>query len=178
MNNNRIIYLVVLLVLVIIAAVYYFKVVDNDKNQSTTNTNGNKASQIVKTQVETDKLPEKFPADVPIEKDAKILQNYNATAPDGRFQATRVFETKESLAANITLYRNFLTKAGYEIKSSVDQPNYKMLYATKGDAGLQIAVDQNTVSKVRTVSISYTELPVVPAAANTNTTANSNSTAQ
>lgn len=166
--NKRIVYLVVLLVVLIIAAVYFFKQTDQTAEVSPEKQETEKATEIKKTDVDVNKNPEKFPADIPIEQGAAILQNYNATAPDGRFQATRVFETKDTLAANLTIYRNYLTKSGYEVKSTVDQPNYKMVFGTKGNASLQISIDQNSVSNIKTVSISYTEQGKAPAPA-TNT---------
>jgi hypothetical protein len=160
--NNKLVVLLVLLLLAIIGGAFYLKM---DKGTGPDPMKGDaseKPKEVTKTEVPVDKAPEKFPSDMPIEAGSAILQNYNATAPDGRFQATRVFETKESLATNLTIYRNYLTKSGYEIKSTIDQPNYKMVYGTKGNASIQVSIDQNTVSNIKTVSISYTEQPEQP----------------
>lgn len=113
---------------------------------------------IVKTDVSTDRDPDKFPTGIPIEAGANVTQNYNATAKDGRFQATKVFETNRSLAENSALYQDWMTDDGWDIRSTVDQENYKMIFGVKGDyQQLQISIDNNETFNIRTVNISYTE---------------------
>lgn len=114
--------------------------------------------KLVKKDVPTNIVPNNFPADVPIEQGAKITQNYNATTSDGRFQATRAFETSKAMKDNITLYKDFLTRAGYKLGASIDQDNYKMISGVKDNERLQISVDQNQASKITTVSINYTQV--------------------
>lgn len=116
-------------------------------------------SPVTKTEVAQDKLPEKFPATLPIEEGAKITQNYNATANDGRYQATRAFETSKTLAENYTLYNNWLKSNGYTISSTVDEDVYKMVSGTKDKQTVQVSVSENTASKTKTVTISLTQLP-------------------
>ena len=115
--------------------------------------------QIVKKEVDKAKSPEKFPSNIPIESGAVITQNYNATAPDGRFQATRVFQTTKSLAENLTIYKKYLEDNDWKVASTVNLDNYKMIFGTKGNSQLQVSIDQNSESKDKTVNISYTELP-------------------
>lgn len=114
-------------------------------------------AQVEKTNIDFSKTPEKFPKDVPIEAGAKITQNFNATTPTGQFQATRVFETKKSLADNLTLYSNFLKKNNWTIKSTIDNSNYKMVIASLDKKNLTIAIDENKTTKIKTVNISYVE---------------------
>lgn len=115
---------------------------------------------VVKTQqVPETQLPEKFPINLPLEDGAVITQNYNATAEDGRFQATRAFETKKSLVENLNLYSKYLKANGWTIDSTVDQPTYKVVSGSKGIQALQISISENAVNQARTVSISMTELP-------------------
>ena len=114
-------------------------------------------AQVEKTNVDFSKVPEKFPTNIPIEPGAKLTQNYNATTPDGQFQATRTFETQEALATNLKLYTEFLTDDGWEIKATTDDPTFKMVLGTKGKQSLQVSIDENKVTKIKTVSISYTE---------------------
>ncbi len=113
---------------------------------------------ITTSEVDFAKAPQKFPADIPIESGAKITQNYNATTADGHLQATRVFETKKSLEDNFKIYTNYLTKAGYEVKSTVDQTNYKMVYGIKDNSTIQVSIDENSQLNVKTVNISYIEV--------------------
>lgn len=125
--------------------------------------NGTKKTEIVKTEVDKTKDPQKFPAGVPIETGAKITQNYNATAPDGRFQATKAFETAKTLADNFTLYQKYMKDSGWDIQSTVNQDNYKALFGVKGSTNLQVSMNNNTNLKIKTITISYTEIPVAPA---------------
>lgn len=118
--------------------------------------------ELVKKDVEPGKLPDKFPSGIPMEQGATITQNYNATAPDGRFQATRVFETKKTLEENITIYKNYLEEAGYSIDSTLDRPEYKMVFGRKGRISLQVSVNQNVKTGIRTVSIEFAEQPANP----------------
>ncbi len=112
-----------------------------------------------KKEVPVDKLPDKFPAGLPIETGATISQNYNASTKDGRFQATRVFETKATLAENYALYTKWLKDNGWTLGSTVDTDTYKMVSGSKTKQELQISIDENSATKVKTVSMSLTELP-------------------
>jgi hypothetical protein len=115
-------------------------------------------TSIEKTNVAADQNPEKFPTNIPIEAGAKIVQNYNATAGGGRFQATRVFETGKTLNENLKIYQDFMKADGWAIQSTVNQANYKMLFASKGDSYLQVSMNDNQVNKTKTVNISYSEV--------------------
>lgn len=111
----------------------------------------------LKSDVPTEKLPEKFPTNIPIEAGAKITQNYNTTSPDGSIQATRVFETKATLAENLALYKRYLSNNGYEIRSTIDQISYKMVIGANDDGTVQVSINQNSVTNIKTVSINYTQ---------------------
>lgn len=112
-----------------------------------------------KTKVAESQLPDKFPADLPIEANAEITQNYNASTEDGRFQATRTFETKKTLSENLSIYRQYLNNNGWAVESTVDEPTYKKISGSKGIQVLQISLSENANTRVKTVSISLTELP-------------------
>lgn len=115
--------------------------------------------KIEKTIVDSAELPELFPKDIPIEKDAKITQNYNATSPDGRFQATRAFETKKTLDENLKIYQDYFKKNKWEVQSTLDtDANYKMIFAVKLPYQVQISMNKNTTTGVKTVDISLTKL--------------------
>ncbi|MBI4050411.1 MAG: hypothetical protein HY609_06820 [Deltaproteobacteria bacterium] len=115
--------------------------------------------QVKKTEVPVTESPERFPADIPIETGAKIVQNYNAETEDGRFQATRVFETSKTLAANYALYKDFFTKNGWMILTTLDQPSLKVVSAKKDNIVVQVNISENSVTKVKTVDISVAYLP-------------------
>lgn len=113
-------------------------------------------SLVKKQEVDFSKYPEKFPVDIPMEAGAKITQNYNATTEDGRFQATRVLESNKPLSTSYTIYKAYLKDNDWELLRTTDQANYKMLFASKGIAHLQISLDSN-VAGIKTISISYLE---------------------
>ncbi len=149
-KSLSIIAVIVLVLLIIIL------VIKSQDRGSTVQTN-NSAPVISKSKVPDSQLPSKFPADLPIEVGAVVIDNYNATTPDGRFQATRSFETSESLAANLKLYTNYLKTEGWTIQATVDKLTYKMVVGKKENQQLQISIDQNASSKTKTVTISLTE---------------------
>lgn len=124
-------------------------------------------SVVTKKDVPTNEVPDKFPKDIPVEADAKITQNYNATSVDGTFQATRVFETKKTLDANFKIYQDYLKNNNWKIESTVNQPEYKMLYASSGASTIQIAMNDNKVAKVSTIDISYADKSATKPAAKT-----------
>lgn len=150
--------LIILLAIVAAVTVIATMFMNRDQSSLPTDQSGEETQQeITKTDVESTKVPDKFPANVPMEEGAKITQNYNATAKDGRFQATRAFETSRTLAQNLTTYQTYMNSNGWEIKSTIDQENYKMLFATKDNATLQVDMNNNLEMDVKTVNISYTE---------------------
>lgn len=114
-----------------------------------------RTSQVKKTNIDFSKFPEKFPSNVPIEAGSEITQNYNATTPDGRLQATRSFITKKSLVENIDLYTNFLKKDGWKTSVSNNDPAFMKVTGSKEGQKLIIAVDENRTSKKKTVIITY-----------------------
>lgn len=108
-----------------------------------------------KDDIPVNKFPDQFPKDVPIEQAATVTQNYNATSSDGVFQATRVFETNKSLAENLKTYQVYFASNGYKVLATVDQENYKMILGSKDGEQIQVSMNQNTITKVKTVDISY-----------------------
>ena len=114
-------------------------------------------AQVQKTNIDFSQAPEKFPTNIPIESGARLTQNYNATTPQGEFQATRTFITEKSLTENIDFYTDFLNKDGWKTNLSVDQANFKMISGAKEGKKINISADENKVSKIKTVTISYTE---------------------
>jgi superoxide dismutase len=105
--------------------------------------------------VEPTKLPKDFPASIPLETGAKMVDNYNSTAEDGTYQATRVFESKKTLSQNFSLYEAFLKQDGWKLLATKDDEKLKVLSASKDNGMLQISMTQGTTGIVL-VNISYT----------------------
>lgn len=158
MENEQNSFKLVVLVAAVLALLFVAFLVT--KKFATRNTNQQeqpKSAVVQKTNVDFSKNPEKFPSDIPIEAGARITQNYNATTPQGMFQATKVFETSQSLGANLALYTKYFNDNAWKITATIDDATYKMVSATKDGKTIQVSIDENKVSKVKTVSISYTE---------------------
>jgi hypothetical protein len=153
MNSKKL--LAFLVLATIIAGALFF--VLNQKYGGVRFERDSQIAEVKKTNVDFANNPDKFPSNVPIEQDAKLTQNYNAQTPDGKFQATKTFQTEQSLSANLSLYTNFLNQDGWKVIATTDDQTYKMVTGTKGKQTLQISIDENKINKVKTVSITLTE---------------------
>jgi len=165
MANKKIVIIIIVVLALVAGVVVWVSLVSKDKqkNEPTianikTKTDEQQAPLKVKqNDVAVTELPKEFPSEIPMEKGAVISQNYNATAENGIFQATRVFETSLSLDHNFKIYSDFITKKDWKLVTSLNQDNIKVLSASKGKGNLQITMSENSVTKVRTVELSYSE---------------------
>jgi hypothetical protein len=107
-------------------------------------------------------VPSRFPAGIPLEKDAKILVNLDTTSTDGRFQGTRKFVTKKSITDNAKLYEDFLARDGWTIASRTDLPDLKHFSAKKDDLLIQIVLNESAVPDGDTVEISVQQANPIP----------------
>lgn len=150
-QHRKLISILCFIILIVILFVVSYKAVDKIRDA-----NKIKEIQVTTTPVDPKKLPEGFLSSVPIEKGAKITQNYNAVSEDGRVQATRTFETKKSLIENFKIYEDYLKNNDWQIDSTVDQTSFKMLFGKKDGSTLQISMSENSLTKIRSVNISFT----------------------
>ncbi len=125
------------------------------KKQATDKSQGDGLVQATTTRkvVEDSKLPDKFPANIPQESGAVILQNDVQTSINGRFQATRSYETSKTLAENYQIYQTYFQQNGWKITTSTNEAAYKSITATKGDLSLQVNLNDNQLTKTRTVDL-------------------------
>ena len=131
------------------------------RSNTPSNEMANKAEKQEKPAVEIKKvdesqLPDQFPAEIPLEAGAQVTGNYTATTPDGRFQATRSFETKKTLEENLRIYQDFLKSHGWTITSTINQTQLKAILATKDSSNIQINMSLNPTTKVKAVDITVT----------------------
>jgi hypothetical protein len=157
--NKRILLIAAIIVLAAAAVLGGFYYSKNRQEQNVSN-NTNSAEpkpeqQVVKKDLKPDEVPEKFPTNIPIEKDAPIVQNFSATTAT-HIQATRSFVSKLPIEANLKLYTDYLVKNGYTV-SPFNTDTLKSVIGRKDNTMLQIAVEQNSTNKVVTVTISYSE---------------------
>ena len=119
----------------------------------------NNGSQTTIIPVDNGKVPDYFPA-IPISSDVKIVNNYNATSPDGRVQATRTFENRKSVAENFDFYKNYLTapQNGWTLLSEVNNsadPNHKAIFAKNADGILTINISAGQTPGTSLVDASF-----------------------
>ncbi len=112
-------------------------------------------TKIVK--VSADKLPNKFPVDIPVEGDVRVIQNFNATELDGRYNATREFESKKTLAQNLSIYTKYLKDNNWDIKATIDEPDMKMVMGKKGLQQLQITAAIDPITNLNIITLNLTE---------------------
>ncbi len=129
--------------------------------QSRQATNSNDKPIITTKAVPQNQLPERFPSGIPIE-DGKILVSLDQTSTDGRFQGTRKFVTAKTIEQNAALYKDYLTKNGWKIESTTDQPTLKHFSARKDDLLLQIVLNEAEVTDGNTVEIIVQQAEPVP----------------
>lgn len=147
--------LISIILFLVLAGIVYFTQRNSSKTEKFLN---NQVPEVQKTNVDFSKLPDKFPEDIPIEKDAKTTQNYNSTTPEGQLQATRTFVTQLSLEENYQIYEKFFQDNGWTIKATTNEPTYKMIAGGKDKKNILVAIDENKgPDKTKTVSISYSE---------------------
>lgn len=103
--------------------------------------------------VEPTVTPTLFPANLPLEEDAPILENSASIASDGRLQSTRVFETERTLEENSAMYQAYFVTDGWIITAYKNQENYKALFAKKGVVSAQVVLTQDAAG-IRTVQVS------------------------
>ena len=137
-------------ILVVLGAIVWWWM--NKTNQA--GNDGNNVLQVKRTVVPNTQIPEKFPAGIPIEKDAQVTQNYTATDKDGQFIAVRVFITQKGLDKNYEVYTKWFNDRGWKIESNLnDQADFKAITASKGDTRVQISLNNLPSLSRKTVSI-------------------------
>jgi hypothetical protein len=95
--------------------------------------------------VPSGQLPAGLPSNIPLEKGAPVVSNFNAATQNGQVQATRSFKSSKTAAQNISLYAGFLANPanGWKvITSSTDSLGDKTMVAKNVGALLTIRVSQ------------------------------------
>ena len=103
-----------------------------------------------------DKLSSKFPSNLPLEANAVVTQNSESKRDDGAKQATRVFTSQKSIAANLSTYEGYMNANGWEVLNKLNETNVKMLLAKKDYQLMQVTLTDN-LDKTITVNITVTE---------------------
>lgn len=112
--------------------------------------------KVVVDNVPTEELPQRFPANFPIEKNVPVNANYTAQA-EGAFQSTRQFISTKSVAENFKIYNDFLKKDGWTIQAVLDQENIKSIFAQKSERySVTVTINKSDSTSEVTVDISFT----------------------
>ena len=120
---------------------------DQDEGQNLTQ------ATTIRREVDENKLPDRFPTNFPQESGAKILQNDTQAGEAGRFQATRRYETAKTLAENYKIFQTYFQQNGWKVTASVDEATFKSITATKGDLSIKVALNDNALTKTKTVDL-------------------------
>lgn len=99
------------------------------------------APKYTKTDLPTDKLPEILPKDLPMEKDAVILENYQVETKDGKVQGTRKFLSLKSVKENYAVYQKYLENNKWKILELKNEIDSVSIMATKPNVQDKIFAD-------------------------------------
>src|SRR5574340_549763 len=109
------------------------------------------------SQVSNNQLPELLPKNLPVEKGAEVLENYEfSDASTGQRQSTRSYATKKSPEENVEIYKKYLLDNQWSAVSVADGNNQNILTASKGGGSIIIVVRNNAADSPDTVSVSVT----------------------
>ncbi len=161
-QRNKFLWLVGFLVVVVVAIVVAKMTMPKNnkpvvKEQKEEKKNDTKPAVSI-TEIPKDKIPDKMPANLPIESDAKITQNYSAVQGQS-FQYTRAYETKKSIVDVRKAYQDYFSKNGWKVVASLDDAGLKVFTAVKDDLQMQVSMSDSTISKLVLVEITVTANP-------------------
>jgi len=124
---------VIVVALIVIVWVVWSSLQQKPKPPVSNNVVGNQI-----TQVPANQLPAVFPPNIPMEPNRQIVENYNASAANGQEQATRSFQSLQTVAANVSLYENFLAdpKNGWTVLSSTTSNTADATLLAKNAGGI------------------------------------------
>ena len=144
MNFNRNIFIVVVIVsfVVIIFFIYKAKEVSplSDRVEQSTATS-TLSTEPQRTEFGTN-MPTDFPADVPVEKEAKVEQSYNLKYV-GQSQSTIVFFSTKTVKENYSLYGDQLKSQKWNIVNKYESTSISSLYATRENEEINITISGN-----------------------------------
>ncbi len=156
-SSSKLVWVVALVIVVAAAALVFLFLARRNVQAPVTQMPPAPKLKVDKKDLAANQVPDKFPQELlALEQSAKLTQNYNASAADGRFQATRAYETTKSLADAIKVYRDFFTKNGWAIQDSLDQDKLKVIIAIKDNNQVLVVADENATTKVHTVVVTAT----------------------
>lgn len=153
-----VIILIALAVFVIVVLVAKYSGLKGSNNKPVKNNQSevkhNPAEDYKLTSVDSKKLPDLMPANIPFETGAVVQQNFQGVNDvTGERQATRVFVSAKTLQENYDSYKNYLEKNGWSLGQTYNAAEIKIISATKDKASL--VVSANILNKQNIVNVTY-----------------------
>jgi hypothetical protein len=108
------------------------------ENQVVSNQQPAGSQQFERTDLPSEQLPAQFPTTLPIEASAKVVDNFNSTANDGTFQATRSYTSVRTPAENFKTFADFFKQDGWTTLVTSDTAAMKSLSVQKGETTIQV----------------------------------------
>lgn len=108
-------------------------------------------------QIPKERLPDRFPLDLPIPENAYVTKNEIVSAPDGRMQETRAYISPRALGDERAAYAAYFATGGWELRDVKELPAFASFLAERG--GVSIQVTMNTQGAGTAVSINATLAP-------------------
>lgn len=147
-KNQKILLASVLVVALIIASFLLYRQFKNKPSQNQQETaNLSPAPEYTKTDLSTDSLPEIFPKDIILEKNAPLWESYEADLGDGKKQYSIKFASPKNPREIFLFYVDYLAKNQWALVSGnkvVEDNTRAYVSAAKPEAGRRIYIDAST----------------------------------
>jgi hypothetical protein len=141
--------------------IIFDKKLQDDKQRNLEAAKEEKTTEIIQTFVPErielgNNIPTEFPAELSVEKDAKIEQSYELNYGDQK-QFSIVFISNKSVGENFIFYSKLLSEKGWDIVNKNENEKAASFYAIKDKDNINITINKDDVenSKKSQVSISF-----------------------
>jgi hypothetical protein len=137
-------------------APFYKKLWNTSQDSKNQNPQTAEANKSPLKQIETSKYPDYIPVNIPWEKDAIVLNNYEFSDKNGA-QYSRKYLSRKTLKENVAIYQKYLADNKWKITTDTNIANFRMFAATKDDlvGRLVITIAQSQVLNGITVEVSF-----------------------
>jgi hypothetical protein len=89
--------------------------------------------------IDLGKLPPNMPTDLPWENGVQIIGNHQVVDSEtGIHRSDRSYITSKTMQQNLDIYKKYLKDNNWNISTTTDQADYKVLVAKKGNTQLEI----------------------------------------
>jgi len=157
LQSKKIVWVFAVIGIVIVVLAIVMVVINRQIVKPKTNTKTAAELKVNREEVPPATLPKNFPTDIPVEKDAKVIQNYTATTNGGGLQSTREFETKRTLVDSYKIYKTYFQQNGWQLSGGVDDTYVKVVSANKDNLTATVTMDYNLKNNTKTIEITVTE---------------------